>query len=436
MRGAVPGATRSAVCLLAVTACASSPPCQLVRFDDAPGAAPGEVRHAVAFGQYADVTAAPDGVACLSCSTVFYFDAALREQRQLGVDVVDGSAIAVSGDATYVFNRDLGVSPDSNYDAYSRPADVTLSAMDASGHQRWHEDFGDGEAWTSPATDVFDYVVVPEIFATSKTVVIYGEPLASVFRPSNGELQWRAVVGADAAVAPDASDGLLVATGGSSSSVAAVQATLRHLRTGGAVDWTATWTAAGDPAMPAEFVAFHAGAPTPDGGFAVAGSFHATTLDLGNQIALSLREPGPFALPAAFVAVIDGHGVTQWAAVLGDASLDDGFGGGLHPARIAATGDGVVICGSYSGPNQLGLPANQIQNTDAFVARIDRSGAITAYPITGVANQTCRSLQLAADGSATVAVYSANRESSAITVAGRTFDSGSQFSYYILNLGL
>src|SRR5262245_56161517 len=153
MRGAASGATRFAACLLAVTACASSPPCQIVHFDDAPGAAPGEVRHAVAFGQYADVTAAPDGVACLSCSTVFYLDAALREQRQVAIDVVSGSAIAVSGDATYVFNRDLGVSPDSNYDAYSRPANLTLSAMDAGGRQRWHDDFGDGEAWRAPATD-------------------------------------------------------------------------------------------------------------------------------------------------------------------------------------------------------------------------------------------------------------------------------------------
>ena len=259
MRGAASGATRFAACLLAVTACASSPPCQLVRFDDAPDAASGEVRHALAFGQFADVTSAPDGVACLSCGTVFHLDAALRERRQLGVDVVNGSAIAVSGAATYVFNRELGVSPDSNFDAYSRPADLTLSAMDASGRQRWHDDFGDGEAWTAPATEVFDYVVVPEIFATSKTVVIHGEPLASVFRPGDGELQWTTVVGHGAAVAPDASDGLLVATGGSATSPAAAQATLRHLTTGGAVDWTATWTAGGDAAMTGEFVGFYAG---------------------------------------------------------------------------------------------------------------------------------------------------------------------------------
>ena len=98
--------------------------------------------------------------------------------------------------------------------------------MDASGRQRWHDDFGDGEAWTAPATEVLDHVAVPEIFATSKTVVIHGEPLASVFRPTDGELQWAAVVGHRAAVAPDASDGLLVATGDSATSPAAAQATV------------------------------------------------------------------------------------------------------------------------------------------------------------------------------------------------------------------
>jgi hypothetical protein len=93
-----------------------------------------------------------------------------------------------------------------------------------------------------------------------------------------------------------------------------------------------------------------------------------------------------------------------------------------------------VICGDYAGAGQRGLPAIDAAS-DAFIARVDPDGAITAHAIAGDGDQACEALAIAPDGSATVVVHSATvAGGSALRVGGQIFDDGPEKPFYVLNL--
>jgi hypothetical protein len=410
-----------------LSACANAP-CELHPFDDAPAAGPGEVRHGFAVGNGADLVATPSGIACLSCDTIFYFNGALHEERRIGVHLDGRGRVATGDNTTIVFDQDYGPVSDI-YDDNYRPPHFQLFAASAAGDELWRDDFADGEAWTGnfpPVRLDGPRGFVPAIAAGPNVVIVYGTPLASVFDVRSGRLLWATLAGLRDAVAADATAGLFIAGG----SVAGrpPQASLRHFVTDGGTAWTTTWS----PVEPLVFgdITFGGAAPTANDGVVVAGDFTTPTLDLGGHV---LQRPtGPVGPNGAgFVAALDDRGATLWAFPVGTTSPT----GSVQIRRIAATSDGAVICGEYAGPSQLGLPATG-GRISAFVARVDASGAIAAYPIMG-SSVSCGGLAAADDGSAIVMIESrAGLGSSEIRVGSRTFDNGPDSAFYVLNISL
>lgn len=402
--------------LVAVAAAAcTGPPCQIDRLDDMPDAAPGEVRHGFALGQDARLSATATGIACLTCSGIYYFDPALTQQRHVAIDLNGSGELAIGGDTTFVFDRDPGLAADPG-----TPADYQLFALSASGRELWRQDFG------APTEHRLNG---PDLLASLHSVVIYDEVHASVYDPATGETRWITDYAPADALAPDATGGLFVAIGSSTLGPATPEATLRHVTAGGAPTSIVTWTTTNTPPAAGGDVAFTSAAATADGGAIVAGRFTTATLELG---ALSLA-----ALPlrgsidgTRFVAALDAGGAVRWAVAVGTSDAD----GRVDIRRIAALGDGAVICGDYAGTGQLGLPSTDAPG-DAFIARIDPGGAITAHAIAGRGDQTCEALAIAGDGSATVVVHSVrDGEASALSVGRRVLDGGPEKSFYVLNL--
>jgi hypothetical protein len=412
---------RLAAALTLLCGC-TSPPCALHRLDDAPDAAPGEVRHGFAIGDRVDVAATATGIACLTCGAIHYFDGALSEQRRVGVDLAGSATLAVADDTTFVLARDFGQDPDLT--GGDRQPRVQLFALSATGQELWRNELGDGEAWSRGGT--------PAILAGPMSVVVHGEPLASVFRPTDGSLLWTTPLAHGDALAADGAGGLFVALGASALGPAMPQATLRHVRVDG-TSWMTTWGTTNPPPYSGGEIAFADAEPDPDGGFVVAGEFTTATLDLYDQI-LRASDPyqGPFGVDrTTFVASVGGAGGTQWAAIVGRS----GAAGRIHIRRIAAVSGGVVICGDYAGTGQLGLPATDTA-IDAFVARVDASGAITAHAIGGDGEQICEALVVGADGSATIVVQSDHTGPGELHVGSQTFEERLQGQFYILQLAL
>lgn len=405
--------------VVAGAAC-TGPPCQIDRLDDMPGAAPGEVRHGFALGQDAALSATASGVACLTCGGIFYFDAALTEQRHVAIDLVGSGELATGGDTTFVFDRDPGLDPDAS-GGVAHPAHYQLYALSAAGRELWRDDFGTGDAWQG--------AVGPELLAGPGSAVIYGEAIASAFDPVTGAARWTAAIDRGDALAPDPTGGLFIASGGSQLGPATPEATLRRLDAGGTATWTVTWTTTDTPPAVGGDVAFTGAAPTAGGGLVVAGRFTTATLELGG-VALDALPLHGSVDGTGFVAALDASGAARWAVAVGTSDAD----GQIDVRRIAALGDGAVICGDYAGAGQLGLPATDA-TSDAFVARVDPAGAITAHAIAGDGDQTCEALAVATDGSATVAVHSARGAGgSALRVGGQIFDDGPEKSFYVLSL--
>ena len=402
--------------LAAVTAAAcTGPPCQFDRLDDMPDVVPGEVRHGFALGQDARLSATATGIACLTCSGIYYFDPALTEQRHVAIDLRGDGEIAVGGDTTFVLDRELGDLPDAS--GGGTPGYYWLFALSATGRELWR----DG----SPVAHSVD---LPDLLAGPHSVAIYDEASATVFDPATGVTRWNSSVHGDA-LALDATGGLFVAIGGSQLGPATPEATLRHLDAGGAATWTVTWTTTDAPPAVGGTVAFTSAAPTADGGAIVAGRFTTATLELGDLSLAALPLRGSID-GTRFVAALDGGGAVRWAVAVGTSDAN----GRIDIRRIAALGDGAVICGEYAGTGQLGLPSTDATD-DAFVARVDPGAAITAHAIAGRGDQSCDALAIAGDGSATVVVHSVRHgEASALSVGRRVLDGGPEKSFYVLNL--
>lgn len=414
---------RPVAALVVLSAC-TSPPCELDRLDDVPAAGPGEVRHGFVVGDLADLTATTTGVACLTCGVIYFFDGTLSQQRSISVHLAGDGSLAVNGDTTYVLDRDFGLDPEVTGGDY-RPPHFQLFALSETGHERWRNDLGDGEAWNRGH--------MPAIAAGPASVVIYGEPLASVFSAQDGQLTWTTPMAHGDALVPGAAGELLFAAGASVFGPATPQATLSHL-TGDGRLWTTTWNTTDAPSFGGGEISFVDAAPTADGGFVVTGEFDTATLDLGGQVLLApARNTVPFGIDrTAFVAALGGAGGTQWAIVLGKSDA----AGRLEVRRIAAAPDGVVICGDYSGAGQLGLPATDT-TIDAFVARVDAGGAITAHAISGDGEQICERLAVGADGDATIVVQSFHEPGPGVLrVGSQTFDANLQDQSFILNMVL
>jgi hypothetical protein len=410
---------RALASLAAVAAAAcTGPPCQLDRLDDMPAAAPGEVRHGFALGQDAGLSATASGVACLTCSGIFYFDPALTEQRHVAIDLDGSGELAIGGDTTLVLDRDPGLAADTG--SGGTPADYQLFALSATGRELWRDDLGGALAWHG--------LNGPDLLAGLHSVVIYDDEHASVFDPTTGAEMWTEYDRGDV-LAPDATGGLVIAIGGSTLGPATPEATLRHVDPGGATTWIVTWTTSDMPPAVGGDVAFTGAAPTADGGAVVAGRFTTATLELGDLSLAALPLRGGVD-GTRFVAALDAGGAVRWAARVGKSDAD----GRIAIRRIAALGDSAVICGDYAGAGQLGLPATDA-TSDAFVARVDPGGAITAHAIAGDGDQTCEALAVAGDGSATVAVHSARGAgASELRVGSQIFDDGPEKSFYVLNL--
>lgn len=222
----------------------------------------------------------------------------------MGVDLDGSGQLAVSNDATLVLDSYFG--PDR--ETYS--PHFQLSALSATGHKRWHDDFAEGEAWTAviglgnldgPLRDR------PKVAAGPETVVVYGTPQASVFDAATGEPRWETAAGPRDVIAADTTGGLFLASATHESTMP--EATLRHLGPDGVPRWQTTWR---PTATPSNFggVTFTGAASTANDGLVVAGLFSTATLDLGGHI---LEGPtgdvGP--LHQNFVAALDGNGATQ-----------------------------------------------------------------------------------------------------------------------------
>jgi hypothetical protein len=376
--------------ILAAAAC-TGPPCQIDRLDDLPAAAPGQVRHGLALAQGAGLSATASGVACLTCGGIYYFDPALSEQRHVAIDLLGTGELATGGDTTFVFDRDPGRGAEAS-GGVAQPAHYQLSALSAAGRELWRDDFGAGAAWQG--------AIGPELLAGPGGAVIRGEAIASVFDPATGAARWTAAIHPGDALAPDPAGGLVIASGDSQLGPATPEATLLHLDAGGTPTWAVTWTTSDTPPAVGGDVAFTA--------LPQHGSIDGTR----------------------FVAALDAGGTTRWGAVIGTSDA----AGRIDARRIAALGDAAVICGDHAGAGQLGLPATGA-TTDAFVARIDPTGAITAHAITGDGDQTCEALAVADDGSATIAVHSARGPGgSELRVGSQIFDDGPEKTFYVLNL--
>jgi len=406
--------------LASIAACAASgssactgTPCQIDRLDDVPAAPAGEVRHGFALGQQASLAATADGVACLTCSGVYYFNPALSEQRHVALDLQGPGELAIGGDTTFVFDRDPGLADSASGGA---PADSQLHALSATGRELWRDDFGSGPARR-------------DLLAGPASVVIYDEEIASAFDPATGAARWIAEFDRGDAFAADATGGLFVATGDSRLGPATPEATLRRFDGGGAPTWTVTWTTTDAPPAAGGDVGFTVAALAAGGGLVVAGRFTTATLELGGLSLAALPLHGSVD-GTRFVAAIDPGGAVRWAVAAGASDTD----GRIDVRRIAALGDGAVICGDYAGGGQLGLPATDATG-DAFVARVDPDGAITAHAIAGDGDQRCEGLAVAPDGSATVVVHSLRGPGgSVLRVGSQMFDDGPENAFYVLNL--
>jgi hypothetical protein len=417
---------RLVMALVVLSACTNAP-CEVHRFEDAPSAGPGEVRHGFAVSNVDDLVATPSGIACVSCDTIFYFDGVLHEERHVAVDLRGSGRIAITSDATIVFDEDYAPVFDVFDDSY-RPPHFQLFALSESGDELWRDDFADGEAWTGnfpPVRLNGSQRVVPDIVAGPKVVIVYGVPLASVFDAASGRLEWAALAQAGDALAADANAGLFIAGG----SVAGQppQATLRHVGIDGGTVWTTTWSQA-EPMGFGE-ITFRGAARAANDDLVVAGDFTTPTLDLGGHVLLSPTGPvGPNGV--SFVAALDDRGATRWVSAVGTRDPS----GYIQIRAVAATGDSAAICGEYAGASQLGLPATD-GSINLFVARVDASGAIAAYPIRG-SSAFCDGLTVAGDGNVIVTIHSGSGfDSSAIRVGSRTFDNGPDM-YYVLNISL
>jgi hypothetical protein len=405
--------------ILVATAC-TGPPCQIDRLDDLPAAAPGQVRHGLALAQGAGLSATAGGVACLTCDGIFYFDPALSEQRHVAIDLAGAGQLATGGDTTFVFDRDPGRGAEAS-GGVAQPAHDQLAALSAAGRELWRDDFGAGEAWQG--------VVGPELLAGPGGVVVRGAAIASVFDPATGAARWTAALAPGDVLALDPAGGLVIASGDSQLGPASPEATLRHLDAGGAMTWTVSWATRNTPPAVGGDVAFTAAAPTAGGGVVVAGRFTTTALAIGDLELAALPLHGSID-GTRFVAALDASGAARWGVAIGTSDA----AGRIDARRIAALGDAAVICGDHAGAGQLGLPATDA-TTDAFVARIDPTGAITAHAITGDGDQTCEALAVAADGSATLAVHSARGPGgSELRVGSQIFDDGPEQTFYVLNL--
>jgi hypothetical protein len=402
---------------VAAAAC-TGPPCQLDRLDDMPAAAPGEVRHGFALGQDAGLSASASGVACLTCSGIFYFDPALTEQRHVAIDLNGSGELAIGGDTTFVFDNDPGLPAGAG--SGGTPEHYQLFALSATGRELWRDDLGGATAWQG--------LNGPDLLAGPHSVVIYDEQHASVFDPTTGAGNWTESDFGDA-LALDATGGLVIASGSFELGPATPAATLRHVAPGGATTWTVTWTTTDTPPAVGGDVAFTGVAPSAAGGAVVAGRFSTATLELGDLSLAALPLRGSVD-GTRFVAALDAGGAVRWAVTAGKSDTD----GSLDIRRIAALGDGAVICGDYAGAGQLGLPATDA-TSDAFIARIDPDGTITAHAIAGDGDQTCEALAIAGDGSATITMHSARGPGgSTLRVGSQIFDDGPEKSYYVLNL--
>ncbi|HEX7838679.1 MAG TPA: hypothetical protein VF469_14485, partial [Kofleriaceae bacterium] len=372
---------------------------------DAPEAGPGEVRHGFAIDQASGAIATVNGVACLTCSGASYFDAALVEQHRVGLDLEGSGALAIGGDTTFVLDRDFGENPET-HGGESRPPHYQLFALSNTDRELWRRDLGAGGPWAG--------FLAPDVLAGPASVVVHGEPVAAVFDPVTGAPRWSTPVGFGTALAADATGGLLVATGAHTTGPVAPEVTLRHFDSEGSATWTTTW----GPATPPTFgdIIFDGAARTADGGFLVTGEFTTATLDLGGPILPGVTGlHDGFPPHVNFIAAIDAQGATRWAYTLGGADAN----GYVQRLKVAASRDVAVVCGEYAGKDQLGLP-DTFAGIAAFVARVDASGAITAYSIHGGGELSCEGLAAAGDGSAIVTVGSGPDYSSLFETHGVT----------------
>lgn len=410
---------RLALVLMLLSACIN-PPCEPEHLDDAPTAGPGEVRHGVALddqvhGYHANVAATANRVACLTCSSIFYLDHTLAEQRQVDVTLVGSAMLAVTDDTTFVFDRDSGQEADDN--GSSRPRHLQLFALSATGHELWRDDFGTGEAWQGG--------LVPLVIAGPASVVVYGQSQASVFDPATGALRWSTSLGLGDALVPDATGGLFIAGGALLLGPGTAHATLRHLDANGSATWTTTWSASESRPTHGAHVIFEGAARTTDSGYVVIGAFSGALLDLGDRILQGPSSDGNWV-----VAALDSRGATQWAVAFGN--VDN-----LQRMQIAAAPDGTLIGGEYAGSGAgLGLPdSTNFDDVNAFVARVDSSGAISAHAIGGDGFQTFEALAATNDGSAIVTILNGPDLGRAVLrVGSRTFDDGQRQRIYVLNI--
>lgn len=414
------------LCLL-LPACARGP-CEPQRFEDDPTAGPGEVRHGFSLGALDDLVATSRGMACLSCGTLLYFDGALQEESSTSVELRGRGRIGVTSEATIVLDEDYA--PNSDFlEGTDRPPRFQMFAVPSSGDELWRNDFGDGEAWTGTSGPVGlngPRRAVPDITTGPSVAIVHGRPLASVFDAERGGLMWTTTVQGGYALAADAGAGLFLAE--NSVDGAPAQATLRHLGASGMTIWTTTW----NQAEPRGFgdIIFRGAGRTANDDLVVAGDFTTPSLDIGGHVLLS--PPGPIGPNGvSFVAALDGHGATRWVTQVGTRDYRHGY---IQIRSAAVVGDGAMVCGEYAGDSQLGLPATD-GSINLFVARVDASGVIAAYPILGN-SAFCNGIIASGDGSAVVVLISASGvESTAIRVGSRTFDSGPEQNY-VLNLAL
>ncbi|HEX8113656.1 MAG TPA: hypothetical protein VF516_38255 [Kofleriaceae bacterium] len=416
-------------------------PCAADHLPDAPGAGPGEVRRGfVMVSNELDLAATSDGVACLSCDTIFYFDGALREQRRVAAALAGSGKLAagnaaVIGEQTYVLDFDRGKDPDHGDDFYRAP-NYQLFALSSSGEELWRNDLGDGEAWTgdlAPLGPIGPHRASVSIAAGPGGVALHGEPLGSLF-DTQGRIVWTTPTDGYDAVVPDASYGLFVAGHGPNTAAGDPQAELRRLGSEGNLVWTATWSTTHTPPIVAGGeIVFTGAARTASGGFLVAGLFSTATLDTGGRILQGPNDPLPGDDFANFVAAIDNQGVTQWAYPVGGRKVNDGY---VNLLQVAAVGDGAVICGDYGGSNALGLPSPGT-TIKAFVAHVQASGQIAAYPIQGTGELHCAGLATAPDGSAIVAVQSSHDPGpGTLSIGSQTFSADAQDEFFVLNIAL
>src|SRR4051812_39685647 len=177
--------------ILAVCA-ACDRPCEPSRLPDVPDAGPGEVRHGlllpVGLGNDLDLATTSDGVACLTCNTIFYLDGALREDRRVAAGLAGSGTLAIGmtaigGERTYVLDVDRGKDPDHGDDIYRLP-NYQLFALSSPGGELGRTAPGEGGGGTgelAPLGPTAPRRAAASIAAGPAGVVVHGEPLGSLF---------------------------------------------------------------------------------------------------------------------------------------------------------------------------------------------------------------------------------------------------------------